>query len=73
MKDTINGAGEATLARTFRQLDDMGMSAAEREQAKDYLRRSEAVVEATARAWNRVRAFARGRLQRPSRPATRGA
>ncbi len=73
MKDKINGAGEATLARTFRQLDDMGMSAAERERAKDYLRRSEAVVEATARAWNRVRAFTRGRLQRPSRPATRGA
>jgi len=73
MKNTTNGAGEATLARTFRQLDDMGMSAAERERAKDYLRRSEAVVDAAARAWNLATAFVRGRSQRPSPPATRGA
>jgi len=73
MKDTLTTGSEATLARTFAQLDGMGMSTAERERAKDYLRRSEAVVDAAARAWNLATAFVRGRSQRPSPPATRGA
>jgi hypothetical protein len=43
----------------MKQLDGVGMSAVERERAKAYLRRADAVVDVTARAWNQVRVYAR--------------
>jgi hypothetical protein len=45
---------ESSLARQLKQLDGVGMSAVERERAKAYLRRAEAIVDVTARAWNHL-------------------
>jgi len=50
---------ESSLARQMKQLDGVGMSAVERERAKAYLRRADAVVDVTARAWNHLRGYAR--------------
>ena len=50
---------DSSLARQLKQLDGMGMTAAERERAKAYLRRAEAVVDVTARAWVRACTYAR--------------
>ena len=50
---------ESSLARQMKQLDGVGMSAVERERAKAYLRRADAVVDVTARAWNQLCGYAR--------------
>ena len=50
---------ETSLARQLKQLDGMGMTTVERERAKAYLRRAEAVVDVTARAWNHLCGYAR--------------
>jgi hypothetical protein len=50
---------ESSLARQLKQLDGVGMSAVERERAKAYLRRAEAIVDVTARAWNHLCGYAR--------------
>ena len=50
---------ESSLARQMKQLDGVGMSAVERERAKAYLRRADAVVDVTARAWNHLCGYAR--------------
>ena len=63
---------DPSLARQLKQLDGVGMTAAERERAKEYLRRVEAVVGVTARAWNRARGYAR-RLRADAARVTRGA
>lgn len=50
---------ETSLARQLKQLDGVGMSAVERERAKAYLRRAEAVVAVTARAWDHLCGYTR--------------
>ncbi|MET0731771.1 MAG: hypothetical protein ABW054_01765 [Casimicrobiaceae bacterium] len=50
---------ETSLARQLKQLDAVGMSNVDRERAKAYLRRAEAVVDVTARAWNHLRGYTR--------------
>jgi hypothetical protein len=44
----------------FERLDAMSMSAWDREMAKDYLRKSDALVEFAYRAWKRIRDIASG-------------
>ena len=63
---------DSSLARQLKQLDGMGMTAAERERAKEYLRRADAFMDVTARAWNCVRSYAR-RLRTATTRPSRGA
>lgn len=59
MSNDATPSRDASLARQLAQLDSMGMSIAERERAKAYLRRAEAVVDLTARLWIAAGAYAR--------------
>ena len=43
-----------SLADLFRQIDAIGMSAADRSRAKESMRRADAIADVTARAWRRV-------------------
>jgi hypothetical protein len=72
MKNEATLPCEPSLARQLKQLDGVRMTAVERERAKEYLRRSEALVELTARAWSRVRGYAR-RLRGEAGAKARGA
>jgi len=59
MNNEVTLRREASLARQLKQLDGVGMSAVDRERAKAYLRRAEAIVDLTARAWSHLRGYAR--------------
>jgi len=72
MKNEATPPCESSLARQLKQLDGVGMSAVERERAKAYLRRAEALVDLTARAWNQMRGYAR-RLRADAGAKSRGA
>jgi hypothetical protein len=71
MKNEATLPCDPSLARQLKQLDGVRMTAVERERAKEYLRRAEAVVDVTARAWNRVRGYVR-RLRGDTGVPTRG-
>ena len=59
MNNEVKLSDESSLARQLKQLDGVGMSAVDRERAKAYLRRAEAIVDLTARAWNHLRGYPR--------------
>ena len=72
MKNEATLRCETSLARQLKQLDGVGMSSVERERAKAYLCRAEALVDVTARAWSQMRGYAR-RLRGAAGAGTRGA
>ncbi len=72
MNSPTRGHAEPTLARLCRRLDDIGMSAAERERARAHLLRTEAVVDALAVAWRHAASLF-ARLLPPRPAASRGA
>jgi len=60
MTNQSNADASHSLAPIFRQLDEVRMSAAERERAKDYLRLADVWIDGVSGAWNRIRSFVRG-------------